>query len=169
MDPFVGEIRPVAFNFDPRGWAFCSGQLINISQNTALFSLLGTSFGGNGTSNFALPNLQGRIAVGQGQGPGLGSYDMGQQDGFQTVTLQPSQLPVHSHPVVASSAAANSLTPTGKFPAKAAKLCYAPSSTGNLSPDAVIPDGGGQAHNNMQPFATINYIIALQGIFPPRP
>jgi microcystin-dependent protein len=169
MDPFIGEIRPAGFNFAPRGWALCQGQILPISQNTALFSLLGTFYGGNGTSTFALPDLQGRVALNAGQGPGLSSYDVGQVGGTESVTLLTSQMPIHNHNVVGSSASANSDTPTGRFPAVSPRTVYGTSVDGFFSSQAVIPDGGGQPHNNMQPYCVINYIIALQGVFPPRP
>lgn len=169
MDPFVGEIRPMGFNFAPVGWAFCQGQIIAISQNTALFSLLGTTYGGNGTTNFALPNLAGRVPMSSGQGPGLSSYDLGEVSGGMTVTLIGTELPVHQHGISASSAAATGFTPAGKSPAKGARKPYAASPNGELNVDSVIPVGGGQPHNNMQPYLCINYLIALQGIFPQRP
>jgi microcystin-dependent protein len=169
MDNFIGEIRPAGFNFAPQGWALCQGQILPISQNTALFSLLGTTYGGNGLSTFALPDLQGNVAVSSGQGPGLSSYVLGEVDGSSGVTLLTSQIPLHSHNVVGQSAAANSDTPSGRFPALTPRNCYDVAADGFMSPDAVISDGGGQPHNNMQPYCVINYIIALNGIFPSRP
>ena len=167
-EPFLGEIRPVGFSFAPIGWATCSGQILPISQNTALFSLMGTFYGGNGTSNFALPNLQGNVAISYGSGPGLTPRNIGEVGGQTSVTLTTSQMPAHNHNVVGSSAAANSLSPIGKFPATSGRKLYAPAANVQFSSDAVIADGGGQSHNNMQPFLSINYIIALTGIFPAR-
>ena len=167
-EPFVGEIRPVAFTFAPNGWALCQGQIMDISQNTALFSLLGTTFGGNGTTNFALPDLQGNIALGARQGPGLSNYLDGEVGGTSSVTLTAGQIPAHNHPVVGSSASSTSLSPVGKFPGTTARKVYTSPTSGQFISDAVIADGGGQAHNNMQPFLSINYIIALNGIFPPQ-
>ena len=169
MDPFLGEIRPVGFNFAPRGWALCQGQILPISQNTALFSLLGTNYGGNGTVNFALPNLQGNVAIGARQGPGLSSFFEGQTGGQTSVTLTTAQLPAHSHSVRGSSAAATSRSPSGNFPAKSVRKVYTTPAAGQLIADAVISTGSGFPHNNMQPYLSINYIIALQGIFPSRP
>ena len=168
MDPFIGEIRPAAFNFAPTGWALCQGQTIPISQNTALFSLLGTTYGGNGQTTFSLPNLQGRVALHNGQGPGLSSYDLGEVNGESSIVLNAAQMPLHSHNVTGSSAGANSNSPTGRFPAVAARNCYGPNANGFMSPEAVIAQGAGQPHNNMQPYLVINYIIAMQGVFPQR-
>lgn len=169
MDPFLGEIRPLPFNFAPTGWAFCQGQLIPISQNTALFSLLGTYYGGNGTSTFALPNFQGRVGINQGQGPGLSPYSIGEVGGSASVSLTIAQMPSHSHTMGASSVAGSINLPSGKFPAKTLKNTYAPSANANFEPSAVTFDGGGQPHNNMQPFLVLNYCIATQGVFPSRP
>ena len=168
MDPFVGEVRPAGFNFAPIGWALCEGQILSISQNTALFSLLGTNFGGNGTSNFALPNLQGNVAISAGQGPGLQNYVLGQTGGESTVLLNTTHVPSHSHPVAAQSGAANQTSPIGHFPAKPSKAIYSPSATGIMEPSAVVADGGSQPHNNLQPYLVVNYIIALTGVFPSR-
>ena len=165
MDPFLGEIRPAAFNFAPKGWALCEGQILPISQNTALFSLLGTNYGGNGTSNFALPNLQGNVAISSG---GNQNYVIGQTGGESTVLLNTLQMPSHSHPVLAQSGAANQTSPVDHYPAKPSKSIYSSSATGTMEPSAVIADGGGQPHNNLQPYLVINYIIALAGIFPAR-
>lgn len=172
-DPFVAEIRIFPFNFAPKGWAWCDGQLLPLSQNTALFSLLGTTYGGNGKSNFALPDLQGRVPMHPGQGPGLSLHDLGETGGSETVTLLESEIPSHSHTVNASGADANVRTPPGQFPATGLGGIglYAPAS-GNpvvqLSPSTVPPAGGDQPHNNMQPFLTFYFCIALQGVFPPR-
>jgi len=168
MDPFLGEVRPVGFNFAPQGWALCQGQTMAISQNTALFALLGTTYGGNGQTTFALPNLQGQVALSSGQGPGLQMYDLGQIGGEPTVLLTTLELPAHNHQVAALSTAATSATPVASFPAKTTKNLYDAASTGTMEPSAVIPDGDGQPHNNIQPYLTINYIIAMSGIFPQR-
>jgi microcystin-dependent protein len=169
-DPFVAEIRIFPFNFAPKGWAFCSGQLMPISQNTALFSLLGTTYGGDGKSTFALPDLQGSAPMHPGQGPGLSLHDLGETGGSETVTLLESEIPAHSHTVSASGRAANNRTPGAQLPAVGAgvQLYGAPGSTVSLDPNAVPPAGGSLPHNNMQPYLTVNFCIALQGIFPPR-
>jgi microcystin-dependent protein len=177
MEPFLGQITLFPFFFAPRGWAFCEGQLMPISQNTALFSLLGTYYGGNGTSNFALPDLRGRAPVGQGQGPGLSSYDLGGIQGVETVTLLASQAPSHSHPFPAFAAQATTNAPSGALPAEGhstgrgapAVNTYAPPGTAvPLASGQVTPAGGGLPHNNLQPYLTLNWCIALQGIYPPR-
>lgn len=168
MDPFLGEIRPAAFNFAPQNWALCQGQILAISQNTALFSLLGTTYGGNGTSTFALPNLQGNVAIGEGQGPGLPTYVLGETGGESAVTLLISNLPSHNHLVGDNNTASTDPSPVTHYPAKPLKSIYGTSSTGTMDPSAVIPDGGGIPHNNMQPYLSINYIIALSGVFPQR-
>lgn len=173
-DPFVAEIRIVPFNFAPKGWAWCDGQLLPLSQNTALFSLLGTTYGGNGKSNFALPDLQGRAPMQPGQGPGLSLYDLGQSGGTPTVTLLESEIPSHSHQLRASTSASDeegekdpTNAVTGVTPTN--QRIYGPAN--NLSPMAPIalsPAGGDAPHNNMQPYLTFYFIIALQGVFPPR-
>ncbi len=171
-NPFVGEIRVFPFNFAPLGWAFCNGQLLPISQNTALFSLLGTNFGGNGTSNFALPNLQGSNPIFWEQGPGLTLRDIGEVGGEAAVTLTETEMPAHSHSVGCATTS-NTSRPadavfggasSGKSPA------YASSGSGtvNMSPSAVASTGDGQPHNNMPPYLTLNFCIALQGVFPAR-
>jgi microcystin-dependent protein len=167
-DPFVAEIRMVPFNFAPRGWAFCNGQVLPISQNTALFSLLGTTYGGDGRSTFALPDLQGRSPMHPGQGPGLSLYDLGEQGGTETVTLLQSELPSHSHAVNGQPEDVNSLSPANAYPgAIESTPMYRPLADGTsaMSP---TPSGGDQPHNNRQPYLTMNFIIALQGVFPPR-
>jgi microcystin-dependent protein len=171
-DQFVAEIRIFPFNFAPTGWAFCNGQILPISQNTALFSLLGTTYGGNGTSNFALPNLQGSAPLQQGQGPGLSLYDLGETGGEQTVTLLQTQMPAHSHGVQASSAGGLS-SPTSNAWASGVKGhpgSYAAAGGGNvnMSGAGVSATGGNSPHNNMPPYLCLNFCIALQGIFPPR-
>lgn len=177
-DPFVGEIAVVAFNFAPRGWAFCAGQLLPISQNTALFSLLGTTYGGDGKSTFALPNFQGNFAIAPGQGPGLSLYDLGQEGGTTNVSLLQSEIPGHIHTMSAGTANANTNTASGSQLAKgfkgnlqssnSARFYSAVAPAAGMAPTALSPTGGSQPHNNMMPYLTLNYIIALQGVFPPR-
>lgn len=168
-DPFLGEVDLVAFNFAPKGWAMCQGQLLAINQNQALFSLLGTTFGGDGRVTFALPDLRGRRIVGQGQGQGLSPYTMGQRGGEEAVTLNISQIPSHTHQVQASMAVGTTGSPTGGYWASQTSTnlySNAPTSTVALSPLAIGSAGGGQPHDNMPPYLVLNYIIALQGIFP---
>ncbi len=171
-DPFVAEIRIFPFNFAPKGWAFCDGQLLPLSQNTALFSLLGTTYGGNGKSNFALPDVQGSAPMHPGQGPGLSLHDLGETGGSQTVTLLESEMPFHTHTLQANAAPADLQLP-------AADRAMARSNGGNayrtpggslvpMAPEALPPAGGDAPHNNMMPFLTLNFCIALQGVFPPR-
>lgn len=173
-DPFVAEIRIFPFNFAPKGWAFCNGQLLPISQNTALFSLLGTTYGGDGKSTFALPNMQGNVPMHPGQGPGLSPHDLGEIGGSETVTLLESEIPAHNHSVLAQTSGRNlrapssstSLARSGRGPA------YQSNTGTNLVPMAaqtVSPAGGSSPHNNMQPYLTLNFCIALQGVFPSRP
>jgi microcystin-dependent protein len=169
--PFLGEIRPFACNFAPFGWAMCQGQLLSISQNTALFSLLGTFYGGNGTSTFALPNLQSSVPLGFGSGP-FGTFDLGETGGVENVTLLTNQMPAHSHTFFGSSATGNSKKPlTG--------VAYGTSSGGdkyyatvasltNINVGTVSFVGSGAAHTNLQPYLAINWCIAMQGIFPAR-
>lgn len=169
-DPFLAEIRIVPINFAPKGWAFCNGQLMPISQNTALFSLLGTTYGGDGQSNFALPNLQGRTPMHRGQGPGLSDHNLGESDGEETVTLTQATMPFHSHTLLAAEEGTTT-TPDGNHLAGTAAAPAFQSNTGaNLVTMASTSQstGGGFSHNNMQPYLTLNFIIALQGVFPPR-
>ncbi|HNL39212.1 MAG TPA: tail fiber protein [Saprospiraceae bacterium] len=169
-DPFVAEIRIVSFNFAPQGWAFCDGQILPLSQNTALFSLLGTIYGGNGLNTFALPNLQGRAAMHPGQGPGLSLRDLGEEGGTEVVTLIESEIPSHNHNLVAVNFPADSNSPSGNALSRSANV----SAYGNTGPTVamknttIAPTGLGLPHNNMQPYLTLNFIIALQGIYPPR-
>jgi microcystin-dependent protein len=169
-DPFVAEIRIFPFNFAPRGWAWCDGQLMPLSQNTALFSLLGTTYGGDGKSNFALPDLQGRAPMHPGQGPGLSLHELGETGGSETVTLLESEIPSHSHTLNASQGDGNERTPANQLLATGIGISQyqTPAATTNLSQNAVAPAGGDQPHNNMQPYLTFYFNIALQGVFPPR-
>ena len=169
-DPFVAEIRIVGFNFAPRGWAFCNGQLVQISQNTALFSLLGTTYGGNGTTTFALPNLQGASPLGAGSGPGLTPRDLGEAGGSSTVTLLSSEMPSHAHTLLAS-ADPSSPTPTSTMALASTTSAKVYRSPSNLVPMAtpLDPAGAGLPHDNRQPYLGMNFIIALQGVYPSRP
>jgi microcystin-dependent protein len=171
-DPFVAEIRVFPFNFAPKGWAWCDGQLLPLSQNTALFSLLGTTYGGDGKSNFALPDLQGNAAMHPGQGPGLSLHDLGELGGSQTVTLLESEIPAHVHVPQASLGTADLQSPgPGNVLAEADGNVYKQpplGATAMMSPQTLTPTGGDQPHNNMQPFLTFYFNIALQGVFPPR-
>lgn len=179
-EPFVAEISIVAFNFAPRGWAMCDGQLLPLSQNTALFSLLGTTYGGNGSSTFALPNMQGSAPMMPGQGPGLYLHDLGEIGGQANTTLLVNQLPSHSHsvvPALKTGGAATSVNPDSAMPAVALsnELIYSTTvGTGTMKPMDITAqstnpfNGGSQAHNNMQPYLTLNFIIAMQGVFPAR-
>jgi microcystin-dependent protein len=169
-EPFVGEIRMFGFGFAPQGWALCNGQLLPISQNTALFSLLGTTYGGDGRTTFALPNMQSRVPVCQGQGPGLSSYAEGQAGGAETVTLAAAQMPGHTHPVKASSSAAGSDQPGGRALARSASHIYTaePDTSTVMNADMLGGAGGSQPHGNIQPYLAVNFCIALTGIFPPR-
>jgi microcystin-dependent protein len=173
LDPFVAEIRIFPFNFAPQGWAFCDGQILPLSQNTALFSLLGTTYGGDGKSNFALPNMQGNAPMHPGQGPGLSLHDLGETGGSDTVTLLQSETPVHTHALRADDG------DVADKPAPATNRSFAFSNNTNafrasgtqvaLAPQSLPPAGGDQPHNNMMPYLTLNFCIALQGVFPPRP
>jgi microcystin-dependent protein len=170
-DPFVAEIRIFPFSFAPRGWAWCDGQLMPLSQNTALFSLLGTTYGGNGKSNFALPDLQGRAPMHPGQGPGLSLHDLGETGGSETVTLLESEIPAHQHTLMSNAGTANRTTPVGNSIARTAggaPYSPPPGPTAQLAPDALAPAGGDAPHNNLQPYLTFYFNIALQGVFPPR-
>ena len=169
-DPFVAEIRIFPFNFAPKGWAFCDGQLLPLSQNTALFSLLGTFYGGDGKSTFALPDFDGSAAMHQGQGAGLSDRFLGETGGEQSVTLLQTEMPLHDHFVTASNQIGTDRTPGGEDLARSKGMnLYGPSGTAVLmDPQATSPAGGSLPHNNMSPYLTLTFCIALQGIFPPR-
>ena len=173
MDPFVAEIRIFPFNFAPKGWAFCDGQLLPLSQNTALFSLLGTTYGGNGKSNFALPDMQGNVPMHPGQGPGLSLHDLGETGGSDTVSLLESEIPSHSHAVkadVLDPADVQAPIPAVVFAKSTGGNAYLtpPANIVQMSGSILAPAGGDQPHNNLQPYLTLNFCIALQGVFPPR-
>jgi microcystin-dependent protein len=164
-NPFLGEIKMVAFTYAPRGWAFCNGQLLSISQNTALFSLLGTNFGGDGRTTFALPNLQGRTPI-----HASATHPLGEAGGEETHTLSLAELPAHAHTLGALQADASQRSAGGRLPAYAAEDTYSRSaSLVSMHAQAVANAGGGQAHSNLQPYTVLNFVIALQGIFPSRP
>jgi microcystin-dependent protein len=170
-DPFVAEIRIFPFNFAPRGWAWCDGQLLPLSQNTALFSLLGTTYGGNGESNFALPDLQGRAPMHPGQGPGLSLHDLGETGGSDTVTLLESEMPAHAHAMRSNNSTADSGVPIDSSIARTTFNSYQSITNANLTNmagQALAPAGADQPHNNLQPYLTFYFAIALQGVFPPR-
>jgi len=167
--PFIGEIRMFGGNFAPLNWALCNGQLMAIDQNTALFALIGTTYGGDGVQTFALPNLQSRFPMHQGQGPGLSNRILGQLDGTETVTLTVNQLPAHAHPAICSSGGGDSETPVHNFWAtdpmgNTAAYTTAPDS--QMLASAIGTTGGSQPHDNMKPFLVINFIISLFGVFP---
>jgi microcystin-dependent protein len=170
MDPFLGEIRLFGFNFAPTGWALCNGQIMSIAQNTALFSLLGTTYGGNGQTTFALPDLQGRVPMAAGQGPGLSPRDLGEEGGEENVTLLASEMPVHTHTAVCNSQDGDQYDPTGHFwaPDAAGNAEYGNSGGSVMNAAALGSSGGGGPHTNLQPYMVINYCIALQGVFPAR-
>jgi len=179
MDPFLGQIALFPYNFAPTGWALCQGQLMPISQNTALFSLLGTQFGGDGRSNFALPDLRGRVPNGQGQAPGLSNYGMGEMLGAEGVGLTTATVPAHAHGFSAFTVAATTNAPNGALPAQAhgagrgggfpVNIYTTPAATVNLAAGQLAPvAGGGLLHNNLQPYLTLNWCIALRGVYPSR-
>jgi len=172
MEEYIGAIQIFAGNFAPRGWAFCEGQILQISQNAALFSILGTTYGGNGTSTFALPDLRGRMPIGMGAGPGLTPRFLGEKDGAESVTLSVAQIPSHAHTYNALSGNRETTDPTGNFLGVAPGPWYARKDAGDtllpMGTDAVAPAGGSQPHNNMPPYLGLSFIICLQGIFPPR-
>lgn len=170
-DPFVAEIRIFPFNFAPKGWAWCNGQIMPLSQNTALFSLLGTTYGGDGRSNFALPDLQGSAPLQEGQGPGLGQYDLGQSGGSDTITLLESESPAHPHTMRGQGqdpADVKLANPNASFGISQGGTLYQGSANTSLAPQALTPSGGSLPHNNLMPYLTFFFCIALQGVFPPR-
>jgi microcystin-dependent protein len=171
-DPFVAEVRIFGFNFAPKGWARCDGQLLPLSQNTALFSLLGTMYGGDGKSTFALPNLAGMSCVHTGQGQGLSERFQGEEGGEPTVTLTNSEMPFHMHPFKASIDPATEVSPNTQYLAAGAAISMydvATNPSTTLAPQALAVTGGSQPHNNMMPSLTLLYCIAMQGVFPARP
>ncbi len=172
-EPFIAEIRIFAGNFAPRGWAFCNGQLLPVSQNTALFSLIGTTYGGDGRTTTALPNMEGRAPMHPGRGPGLTSRRLGEKTGAETVTLSEAQMPQHNHGFVADGSSggplgggANASTPVNKYLGASVKYQNNTGSPVNMA--ALSSSGGSQAHNNMQPYLAMNFIIALVGLYPSR-
>lgn len=169
-DPFVGQIEMVGFNFAPVGWALCDGSLIAISTNEALFSLLGTTFGGNGINTFGLPDLRGRFPLGMGQGNGLTDRPIGEESGEENHTLISSEMPIHTHQVEASTSNGTSSTPSGNYPAvnNEGIQHYATTANGTMSASMLTSAGSSQSHNNMPPFLAVNFIIATSGIFPAR-
>lgn len=171
-EPFVAEIRIFAGNFAPRGWAFCNGQLLPVSQNTALFSLIGTTYGGDGRTTTALPNLEGRAPMHPGRGPGLTAKRLGERGGVEMVTLSEAQMPNHTHTVQGSQLPGDFPVPTGRrLATTVGDNLYANSSATpvvDMADQALLSTGGSQAHNNMQPYLTMNFIIALVGLYPSR-
>lgn len=171
-ESFLGEIRLFGFRFPPRGWATCSGQLVSQPQNTALFALLGTDYGGDGRSTFGLPDLRSRVPVGQGQGPGLSPYTVGQMGGAESVALIPGELPSHTHSALGTAGGGDALVPTGNVWAADAAGGSAPYSSApsdvELSPGAIGYTGGNLGHENRSPYLCLNFCIAMQGIFPSR-
>ena len=175
MDPFIAEIRIFPFSFAPQGWAFCNGQILPISQNAALFSLLRNTYGGNGTTNFQLPNMQGNVPMHPGQGPGLSMHDLGETDGSETVSLLQSEIPAHSHSLNAYNnpppANAGTPDPTLSMARSSGATAYKQppfGAVGAMSGSILPAVGGNQPHNNLQPYITMNFCIALQGVYPPR-
>ena len=167
-DPYIGTIMLFGGNFAPLGWAQCNGQLLPISQYDALFSLIGTTYGGDGQSTFALPDLRSRVPIHQGQGAGLSNYSLGENGGLEAVTLLSNQLPAHSHPAMGNSGAGTSTDPTGGVWASGPTSTYiaGASANTNMNPTSISGSGGGQPHDNMLPFLTLNFCIALEGIWP---
>lgn len=167
-ESYIGQLLLVPYEFAPVGWDFCHGQLLPIAQNDALFKLLGTTYGGNGQTTFGLPDLRGRTLIGAGQGPGLASYSLGQKGGVEAVTLTTNQLPQHTHPLSANSSAATSPFASGNTPAVSATSVYHPGApaAAAMSADMCGSVGGGQAHDNMQPYLVLSWIISLAGVYP---
>jgi microcystin-dependent protein len=168
-EPFIGQVMMIGFTFAPRGWALCDGQILPIAQNTALFSLLGTTYGGNGTTTFALPDLRGRVPIHAGQGPGLSPYTLGQVGGAEQVTLLANQMPAHNHSLAATNAEASQTLPGGQLLAQSREVTYGSGALVGMNPQSIGAAGGSQPHENRQPYLTINFIIALEGIYPSRP
>lgn len=170
MDAFIGEIRIFAGNYAPQYWAFCNGQLLPIAQNPALFSILGVMYGGDGRTTFALPNLNGRVPIGFGAGPGLTPRTQGQIGGSETVTLLQSEMPTHTHALGVQSTRGTSVDPSNGVLAGSSirDRQYAPTANTTMSPQALAPTGGSQPHNNLPPVLSLSFIIALQGEFPLR-
>jgi len=179
MEPFIGEIRLLPYEFAPRGWALCDGQLLPISQNTALFSIIGTTYGGNGTTTFALPDLKGRVAPGAGRGPGLQNWELGEKNGTDSVTLTAAEMPQHYHSLHGLDETGDTDQPSanaylGQDSARGGQgniNFLAPSNTQpdvTLTPEALMLSGESQSHENRQPFVAVNYCIALVGVFPSR-
>lgn len=169
MDFYMGQIILFAGNFAPQGWAFCDGSLLSIAQNSALFSLLGTTYGGDGQTTFALPDLRGRVAVGAGNGPGLSSYPLGMVGGEEQVTLTTNQMPLHSHAVNASGGEGASSSPQGNLPAATEGASYDANAGTQMGQNMIAPVGGNQPHDNRQPMLALNYLICVQGLYPSRP
>lgn len=168
-EPFVAEIRIFAGNFAPRGWAFCNGQLLPVAQNTALFSLIGTTYGGDGRTTTGLPNLKGRAPMHPGRGPGLTSRRLGQRGGSETITLSEAQMPNHRHTMTGSGERGDNNNPQGNYFAAGTDMYAASATSGQFLSETALPNAGGsQAHNNVQPFLAINFIIALVGLYPSR-
>ena len=167
-EPYIGTIMLFAGNFAPSGWAQCDGQLLSIDQYTALFSLIGTTYGGDGQTTFALPDLRSRVPVHQGQGPGLSSYVVGEYGGAEAVTLTPGQMAAHSHPALGNSGAGTQNSPGGGVWAGSSLNIYSAGASANaaMSPTAITTSGGGQPHDNMLPYTVLNFCIALEGIYP---
>jgi microcystin-dependent protein len=168
-DPFIGQLMLFAGNFAPQGWALCDGQLLAISQNQALFSILGTTYGGNGTTNFALPDLRGRAPIHMGQGPGLSNYVEGEVGGSEGVTLTVGEMPSHNHLVRAEGGDGNTSSPSGSIPSKTTSSNYSNAAPSvQMNPGMIDAAGGNQPHENRAPFLVLNWCIALIGIFPSR-
>ena len=170
-EEYIGEIRMFAGNFAPRNWAYCNGQLLSIAENTALFAIIGTTYGGDGRTNFALPDLRGRVPLHAGSGPGLTNKYLGQMGGYERVTLSVAQIPSHTHQARASSETPDTNSPEDAVPATKARTNLYTSETAdvNMGTTAIANTGGSQAHDNMPPFLTIHYIISLYGVYPSRP
>lgn len=171
MDPFIGQVMLFAGPFAPRGWAFCDGQILSISSNDALFSILGTEYGGDGRTTFGLPDLRGRAPIAPGSGPGLSHYDLGQAGGVENASLTTDQLPSHTHSLHAETNAADQMNPQGRMLALPADPIYAEvisTDDRTMAPQSIASTGGNHSHYNLQPLLAINYIIALFGVYPPR-